>query len=727
MMTAPKPTRMMAPDQMARLNAWNARKPVIAIMGEFSAGKSTLLNMLIGQSILPTQITATKLPPVWLRYGDEAPYRVDRNNMRHPIDLNDLSAVPIKDTRYIRIFCQAEVLESCDLLDTPGISDPNIPMTMWIRTIGYANAVLWCSHAGQAWRESERAAWESLPERLRLHSLLLVTRSDKIVSEIDRMKIDTRLRRETETLFGGRLFISLTNALRALEGEGDADMWAASGAETFVEMLAGSIAAINDDRTAAIRRYRLDPTNVPRVLPRRVRPISADLASLMDAADPSALGGSVVPIRPMRVVASNEDPVGSVPSDLRAALREVPMPEEARHAPLILDDLVDKEAEFVAEPQVEDDLPEATVAEVEDAPFVAEPMMEDDLPEMAVAEEEDPFVAELAMEDDLPEAAVAEVEDAPFVAEPMMEDDLPDAAVAEVEDEPFVAEPMMEDDLPQATAAEVEDAPVLAERVMDDDLPEIAIAEVADAPSLAEPSMEDDLPEAEVAEFVAEPAMDDTLPEMWDDATPAPEDLPMAVTADADAETPDAEDTIAAVMAGFAQPEAEAEVTPDAEQAVASETHEIADTATADDAALHDTDAEDTIAAMMAGLALPGAEEEQPEDEQSSPMAEVTPLHALPPAAMDTDAPEDVEAEVAEAGPAPMTASALWHDVLAARQVTSVQDLVQAMTDFIAQLDAAGVMILRGDMGADDDGAPHTSDRAERRMAAGRGWKRRRG
>ena len=287
MMSSLADFRTVSSEKMARLSAWNYRKPVVAIMGEFSAGKSTLLNMLIGESVLPTQVTATKLPPVWLRYGTEEPYRVDKNNVRHSVDVENLTSVPIRETRYIRIYMTSEVLESCDLLDTPGISDPNMPMTNWIRTIGYANAVLWCTHAGQAWRESERSAWESLPPRLRLRSLLLVTRADKIVSDIDRMKIDTRLRRETESLFGDRVFISLTNALRALEGEGDPDLWSASGAETFVELLANSIAAVNDDRNALLRRYKLDPSAAPRILPRRVRGALSDAPSERPVAEDS--------------------------------------------------------------------------------------------------------------------------------------------------------------------------------------------------------------------------------------------------------------------------------------------------------------------------------------------------------------------------------------------------------------------------------------------------------
>ncbi len=205
--------------QFDRLADWSMRKPVIALMGEFSSGKSTLMNLLIGQDVLPTQVTATR-----------------------------------RTTSYIRLFVEAEILKQCDLIDTPGISDPNIKTDYWIRTIRYANAVMWCTHAGQAWRESERGSWESLPSRLRETSILLVTRKDKITSERDLLKIQRRLERETQSLFNARMFISLTNAIKAVE-QGDAAAWEKSGGKDFTEMLEKIVEGIYVQRSYLLSRY----------------------------------------------------------------------------------------------------------------------------------------------------------------------------------------------------------------------------------------------------------------------------------------------------------------------------------------------------------------------------------------------------------------------------------------------------------------------------------------
>ncbi|MFC2968008.1 dynamin family protein [Acidimangrovimonas pyrenivorans] len=210
------------------------RKPRIAFMGEFSAGKSTLSNMLIGASPLPTKITATQLPPVWISYGDEAAYCEDLDGTRRPVSLDDLGAIRPEETRVIRIFQKSDILELCDLIDMPGISDPNMSPEVWQPVVGHADMVVWCTHATQAWRQSEAAVWESMAPKLRAHSLLLLTRFDKLLTDKDRTRVLRRVARETEGLFADCFPISLTEALEARD---DRERWERSGAEAFMEAL----------------------------------------------------------------------------------------------------------------------------------------------------------------------------------------------------------------------------------------------------------------------------------------------------------------------------------------------------------------------------------------------------------------------------------------------------------------------------------------------------------
>ena len=206
-------------------------------MGEFSAGKSTLSNLLIGKSALPVNVTATQLPPVWISYGDEAPYKVGLDGEELDIDTS-FTGVSVNDTRHVRVFLESKFLEHCDLIDMPGISDPNMAAEVWQRVIHEADIVVWCSHATQAWRQSEAAVWATMPPDLYEKSLLLLTRMDRILSERDRDRVVRRVRRETEGLFRDVLPVSL---IKAVEANGDPELWAESGADTLITTLMGLV------------------------------------------------------------------------------------------------------------------------------------------------------------------------------------------------------------------------------------------------------------------------------------------------------------------------------------------------------------------------------------------------------------------------------------------------------------------------------------------------------
>jgi len=157
----------------------------------------------------------------------------------------------------------------------PGISDPNMQSDVWRAVIGEADHVIWCTHATQAWRQSEAATWESLPQELRAKSLLLLTRFDKLLTPRDRDRVMGRVRRETRGLFHKVFPVSLTQALSAGE---DSQIWDQSGAEPFVKSLVdllmkqGSAARENRraiDRAAALAKT--DPVSSVHVLPSRVR------------------------------------------------------------------------------------------------------------------------------------------------------------------------------------------------------------------------------------------------------------------------------------------------------------------------------------------------------------------------------------------------------------------------------------------------------------------------
>jgi hypothetical protein len=251
------------------------RKPRIALMGEFSAGKSTLSNLLMGVRPLPEKVTATRLSPVWISFGTDAPYRVDIDGSQEPISIEQLEDVPVAETRYIHLSIEADILEVCDLIDFPGISDPNMSSDVWERMLTEVDAVIWCTHANQAWRQSEAAVWETMPETVRENSILLITRYDKLTSERDRSRVIMRVARETKGQFAALFPISLLQAIKAGE---DYELWEASGAGPFTEHLIDTIEKLTalTARTDAPLYNLATAADIPEavvtsVMPRRVQ------------------------------------------------------------------------------------------------------------------------------------------------------------------------------------------------------------------------------------------------------------------------------------------------------------------------------------------------------------------------------------------------------------------------------------------------------------------------
>ena len=210
------------------------RKTRLALMGEFSAGKSTLSKLFLGDAPLPVKVTATRLPPVWISHGESAAIAVGHDGSRTPIEIDDIHDVRIEDTRLIRLYNPSETLEICDLIDMPGISDPNMSSDVWLSVMDEVDSVVWCTHATQAWRQSEAATWQQIADRTNGDNILLITQIDKLRSERDVERVMMRVRKETEGQFKAVYPLSITGAIAAGEDEAK---WNASGAAEFIDHL----------------------------------------------------------------------------------------------------------------------------------------------------------------------------------------------------------------------------------------------------------------------------------------------------------------------------------------------------------------------------------------------------------------------------------------------------------------------------------------------------------
>ncbi|WP_291334979.1 hypothetical protein [Albidovulum sp.] len=302
------------------------RKPRVVLMGEFSAGKSTLANLLLNETFSPVQVTATQMPPIWYSLGDAPAIRIAMDGSEEPLDSAGADTVSVRSTRAIRKFVQADILEACDLIDMPGSSDPHITEDIWQRMLPLADAVIWCTPATQAWRQSEAALWEDAPERLFPRSLLLVTRIDKVLSGDDRRRVLGRVQREAGPMFREVIPVSL---IEAQDADGDPDAWRSSGLEAVLVGLEKIIIDLeetlaDEPQADASDIFALAPAeaddvdaHIEATTPVRLRPAPDEAAqewpvtaeTRPDEAAPPATGGQapVGRIVPRRVVLRPEE------------------------------------------------------------------------------------------------------------------------------------------------------------------------------------------------------------------------------------------------------------------------------------------------------------------------------------------------------------------------------------------------------------------------------------
>lgn len=201
---------MNASTQMAVLPETTGvtRKPRVLVAGEFSAGKSRLINGLIGKDVLPSNVTSTALPPIWLVYGNSEPFIVDLDGEITDFNVNEIE---VHKTAFCVLSTECEILRHLDLIDTPGNSDPNIPPICWERMVQYADGLVWCTSAMQAWKQTEKATCADLPESLLENATVMITQADRMPDERSAQKVQRRVARDagkyfSDVIMGSMLF-----------------------------------------------------------------------------------------------------------------------------------------------------------------------------------------------------------------------------------------------------------------------------------------------------------------------------------------------------------------------------------------------------------------------------------------------------------------------------------------------------------------------------------------
>jgi len=184
----------------------------VAVVGEFNRGKSTIVNQLLGVTVMPVGPLALTEGLVPAR-GSSSPcidiVRADGQRSRLPLSLDSWSAVGQGDQ--VTVWVDSAWLRDggIELVDTAGTNTTAAdPQGAARRAVRRADATIMCVSAIQPLAESERQflAGEVLRRRIP-HSVVALTMADRIGEET-RREVIGKLRADLEALGKPRLVVS---------------------------------------------------------------------------------------------------------------------------------------------------------------------------------------------------------------------------------------------------------------------------------------------------------------------------------------------------------------------------------------------------------------------------------------------------------------------------------------------------------------------------------------
>lgn len=167
----------------------NLDKPMkVAIIGQFSSGKSTFLNALLGQEILPSGITPVTAKVCEITYGEEVRLEIHYKNnviMNKPVSyLEEVDEVENLKIAFYKLFVPLELLKVVSFLDTPGFNSQNESDTETTNNIlESVDGIIWLTLIDNVGKNSEKEILQTHVKRYSHKSLCVLNQKDRLKNE----------------------------------------------------------------------------------------------------------------------------------------------------------------------------------------------------------------------------------------------------------------------------------------------------------------------------------------------------------------------------------------------------------------------------------------------------------------------------------------------------------------------------------------------------------------
>ena len=199
----------------------------IVVAGEFESGKSSVVNAMLREAVLPCNPGLLSKPTIRITHSSKSSIDAeDRmgssyspNSLKELLDHESLSICNLR--------IPLGLLAGVEIIEVPFLPDSGISAND-LEVIADADLIIWVTIASQAWRLSEQALIEGLPYHARDRSILAISRADKLRTAEDLDKIETRLQKDASRFFSEIVFMqaSSDNLERAVS---DTRAWEETG------------------------------------------------------------------------------------------------------------------------------------------------------------------------------------------------------------------------------------------------------------------------------------------------------------------------------------------------------------------------------------------------------------------------------------------------------------------------------------------------------------------
>lgn len=192
----------------------------IAVIGQFSSGKSTFLNALLGQDILPTGITPITSKVCKICYGEdyilEILYKDGRKVLQNIDFLHKLSRENSQNIHHFCLYAPILSLKEINFLDTPGFNSQNSDDThTTLKILENVDGIIWLTLIDNAGKNSEKTLLKEFITHFAQKSLCVLNQKDRLKDETEVQTSLEYAKSAFEGIFSAVIPISAKLALSA--------------------------------------------------------------------------------------------------------------------------------------------------------------------------------------------------------------------------------------------------------------------------------------------------------------------------------------------------------------------------------------------------------------------------------------------------------------------------------------------------------------------------------